>query len=171
MTSPSIYVSFDVLTAWSEAAKWVFDNFSAASDIPLQSQIGNTYSNYILPMDPEDVSTIRWVVTDWSEYIYSVTAFGKYNYDLYSYSWDDKTARHSSMVASAYPLDLARLTAPLPQEYYLNPNWDCGPNGSPACRTIFDGAYKPQLSLPSHLLRLDSAWSSCEPYLYGVYDP
>ncbi|KAI7468637.1 hypothetical protein KC351_g13550 [Hortaea werneckii] len=171
MTSPSIYVSFDVLTAWSEAAKWVFDNYSAASDIPLQSQIGNTYSNYILPMDPEDVSTIRWVVTDWSEYIYSVTAFGKYNYDLYSYSWDDKTARHSSMVASAYPLDLARLTAPLPQEYYLNPNWDCGPNGSPACRTIFDGAYKPQLSLPSHLLRLDSAWSSCEPYLYGVYDP
>ena len=170
MTSPSVYVSFDVLTAWSEAAKWVFEDFIGVSDIVLQSQIGDTYSNYILPMDPQDVSTVRLIVSDWPQYLHSITASGIQNVSLLSRSMDHTTGVHSGMVGEPYRMDFASLTEPSPKDYYLNPNLACSP-GNLACGTIFNGEYKPQLSLPSQLLELDPAWSSCEPYLLGVYDP
>ncbi|RMY27568.1 hypothetical protein D0866_10050 [Hortaea werneckii] len=170
MTSPSVYVSFDVLTAWSEAAKWVFEDFIGVSDIVLQSQIGDTYSNYVLPMDPQDVSTVRLIVSDWPQYLHSITASGIQNVSLLSRSVDHTTGVHSGMVGEPYKMDFASLTEPSPKDYYLNPNLACSP-GNLACGTIFNGEYKPQLSLPSQLLELDPAWSSCEPYLLGVYDP
>ncbi|KAI7283930.1 hypothetical protein KC345_g2667 [Hortaea werneckii] len=171
MTSPSVYVSFDVLTAWSEAAKWVFEDFAGVSDIVLQSQIGDTYSNYILPMDPHEVSTIRLIVSDWPRYLHSLTAYGIQDDALISMSLDHTTGVHSGRVGEPYKMDFAGLTEPSPKEYFLNPNLWCSPLGNPACGTIFNGEYKPQLSLPSQLYNLDPAWSSCEPYLLGVYDP
>ncbi|KAI7348468.1 hypothetical protein KC354_g13586 [Hortaea werneckii] len=171
MTSPSVYVSFDVLTAWSEAAKWVFEDFGGVSDIVLQSQIGGTYSNYILPMDPQDVSTIRLIVSDWQQYLHSLTAYGSRNEDLISGSYDHTTGSHSGRLGEPFPMDFAGLTAPSPREYFLNPAWACTYGGDLECGTIFNGYHKPQLSLPSQLYNLDPAWSSCEPYLLGVYDP
>ncbi|KAI6831009.1 hypothetical protein KC340_g10173 [Hortaea werneckii] len=170
MTSPSVYVSFDVLTAWSEAVKWVFEDFGG-SGIGLQSQIGDTYSNYILPMDPQDVSTIRLVVSDWSQYLHSLTAYGTRNEDLISGSYDHTTGSHSGRIGEPFPMDLAGLTAPSPREYFLNPGWACTYGGDLECGTIFKGYHKPQLSLPSQLLNLDPAWSSCELYMLGVHDP
>ncbi|KAI6855759.1 hypothetical protein KC338_g8728 [Hortaea werneckii] len=171
MTSPSVYVSFDVLTAWSEAAKWVFEDFGGVSDIVLQSQIGDTYSNYILPMDPQDVSTIRLIVSDWPQYLHSLTAYGSRNEDLISGSYDHTTGSHSGRLGEPFLMDFAGLTAPSPREYFLNPAWACTYGGDLECGTIFNGDHKPQLSLPSQLYNLDPAWSSCEPYLLGVYDP
>ncbi|KAI7195664.1 hypothetical protein KC363_g1402 [Hortaea werneckii] len=171
MTSPSVYVSFDVLTAWSEAAKWVFEDFGGVSDIVLQSQIGDAYSNYILPMDPQDVSTIRLIVSDWPQYLHSLTAYGIRNADLISGSHDHTTGSHSGRLGEPFPMDFAGLTAPSPREYFLNPAWACTYGGDLECGTIFNGYHKPQLSLPSQLYNLDPAWSSCEPYLLGVYDP
>ncbi|KAI7548318.1 hypothetical protein KC331_g4480 [Hortaea werneckii] len=86
MTSPSVYVSFDALTAWYEAIEMVFEDFQA-HPTQLQSQVGDAHSNYILPMDPQDRMEVK--------------------------------------------------TTP-----------------------YFPG-----------LLKLDPAWSSCVPYLLGVYDP
>ncbi|KAI7677941.1 hypothetical protein KC319_g3621 [Hortaea werneckii] len=171
MTSPSVYVSFDVLTAWSEAAKWVFEDFAGVSDIVLQSQIGDSYSNYILPMDPQDVSTIRLIVSDWPQYLHSLTASGIDNGSLLSRSMDHTTGVHSGMVGEPYQMDFASLKEPSPRDYFLNPNFVCSPIGNLACGTIFNEDYKPQLSLPTQLFKLDPAWSSCEPYLLGVYDP
>ncbi|RMX81618.1 hypothetical protein D0869_06677 [Hortaea werneckii] len=170
MTSPSVYVSFDVLTAWSEAVEWVFEDFGG-SGIGLQSQIGDTYSNYILPMDPQDVSTIRLVVSDWSQYLHSLTAYGTRNEDLISGSYDHTTGSHSGRIGEPFSMDLAGLTAPSPREYFLNPGWACTYGGDLECGTIFKGYHKPQLSLPSQLLKLDPAWSSCELYMLGVHDP
>ncbi|GAB1738002.1 hypothetical protein NU219Hw_g2513t1 [Hortaea werneckii] len=170
MTSPSVYVSFDVLTAWTEAVKWVFEDFGG-SGIGLQSQIGDTYSNYILPMDPQDVSTIRLVVSDWSQYLHSLTAYGTRNEDLISGSYDHTTGSHSGRIGEPFLMDLAGLTAPSPREYFLNPGWACTYGGDLECGTIFKGYHKPQLSLPSQLLNLDPAWSSCELYMLGVHDP
>ncbi|KAI7331618.1 hypothetical protein KC315_g5033 [Hortaea werneckii] len=86
MTSPSVYVSFDALTGWYEAIEMVFEDFQA-HPTQLESQVGDTHSNYILPMDPQDRMEVK--------------------------------------------------TTP----YFLG------------------------------LLKLDPAWSSCVPYLLGVYDP
>ncbi|KAI6899703.1 hypothetical protein KC318_g8031 [Hortaea werneckii] len=171
MTSPSVYISFDALTAWYEAIEMVFEDFQA-HPTQLESQVGDTYSNYILPMDPEDVSTIRYIVSDWPQYLHSLTAYRSQNDALFSTSMFHFTGEYSGMLGEPYQMDFASLTEPSPKDYFLNPNFGgCGPVGDPACGTIFEGDYKPQLSLPSQLLKLDPAWSSCVPYLLGVYDP
>ncbi|KAI7152311.1 hypothetical protein KC349_g9012, partial [Hortaea werneckii] len=171
MTSPSVYVSFDALTAWYEAIEMVFEDFQA-HPTQLESQVGDTHSNYILPMDPQDVSTIRYIVSDWPQYLHSITAYGSQNHSLLSRSMFHMTGDYSGMVGEPYQMDFASLTKPSPKDYFLNPNFlGCAQVGDPSCGTIFEGDYKPQLSLPSQLLKLDPAWSSCVPYLLGVYDP
>ncbi|RMY65166.1 hypothetical protein D0863_09294 [Hortaea werneckii] len=171
MTSPSVYVSFDALTAWYEAIEMVFEDFQA-HPTQLESQVGDTHSNYILPMDPQDVSTIRFIVSDWPQYLHSITAYGSQNFSLFSRSMFHMTGDYSGMVGEPYQMDFASLIKPSPKDYFLNPNFlGCAQVGDPSCGTIFEGDYKPQLSLPSQLLKLDPAWSSCVPYLLGVYDP
>lgn len=164
MTSPSVYLSLDMLTAWTEGVKWVFHNYSA-QDIPIERQIGSTYKNVVIAMDPTDVSTLRYVATDYSKYVYSVTALGIQDDDLLS---KDGTGH---AVTATRAVEFAHLTAPSPEEYFLNPNYYCFTTSDPSCGTIFNGDYRPQLSLPSKLLNLDPAWASCLPYIGGVYDP
>lgn len=165
MTSPSVYLSLDMLTAWTEGAEWIFDNHTAVNNV-IESQVGQTYRNIIISMNPSEVSTLRHAVANYSDYIYSITALG-----IADWSKLSRTTGLGQPVGTPWPMNFDHLTAPPPEEYFLNPNYFCWSDRAPECATILNGEYRPQLSLPGQLVHLDPHWSACEPYIGGVYDP
>ncbi|KAI7225209.1 hypothetical protein KC343_g8023, partial [Hortaea werneckii] len=71
-------------------------------------------------------------------------------------------------------LDLNALVHPAPTDYYLRPEGAPGCSLSypqPECGTIFEGRHRPILSVPSQVSILQGEWATCNPAIYGVYDP
>lgn len=164
MTSPYVYLSLNKITAWTEAVEWVFKDTSTITQNAIEHQIGKTYHNILISLHSTDVSTLRYAVPDYSDYMYSLTALGL---DIWTYS----THSNGAFSPTPWPIDYDHLTAPPPTEYFMNPNHDCRTDGDLQCGTLWNGDYKPQLALPSQLVNLDPHWSSCQPYIGGVYDP
>lgn len=75
---------------------------------------------------------------------------------------------------TAEPLRIEDLVHPPPRAYYLRPEGAPGCDSlihKPECGTIFEGAYRAIISLPSKVSGLQGAWKTCNPAIYGVYDP
>lgn len=75
---------------------------------------------------------------------------------------------------TAEPLRIEDLVHPPPRAYYLRPEGAPGCGSlvhSPRCGTIFEGDYRAIISLPSEVSDLQGAWKTCNPAIYGVYDP
>ncbi|KAI7204936.1 hypothetical protein KC316_g1070 [Hortaea werneckii] len=173
MTYPSVYLSLDQLTAWTEAVVWSFSSTSSASQSVYQHQVGNDYHNILISMDPADVSSLRNVPLDYSAFMHSITASGIYNRDLLSKSQTPDLS-YIGWIGTPRAMDYEHITAPSPEDYFLNPNMppNCEWNlRNDMCGTIYEGDYRPQLALPSQLIDLDPAWKNCEPYIQGIYDP
>ncbi|KAI7368570.1 hypothetical protein KC354_g2564, partial [Hortaea werneckii] len=173
MTYPSVYLSLDQLTAWTEAVVFSYSTTSVATVSGYQRQIGDAYHNILISMDPADVSSLRNVPLDYSAFISSITASGIYNRDLLSKSQTPDLS-YIGWIGTPQAMDYEHITAPSPEDYFLNPNMppNCKWNSrNDMCGTIYEGDYRPQLSLPSQLIDLDPAWKNCEPYIQGIYDP
>ncbi|KAI7553970.1 hypothetical protein KC331_g863 [Hortaea werneckii] len=173
MTYPSVYLSLDQLTAWTEAVVFSYSTTSVATVSGYQRQIGDTYHNILISMDPADVSSLRNVPLDYSAFMSSITASGIYNRDLLSKSQTPDLS-YIGWIGTPQAMDYEHITAPSPEDYFLNPNMppNCKWNSrNDMCGTIYEGDYRPQLSLPSQLIDLDPAWKNCEPYIQGIYDP
>ncbi|GAB1740452.1 hypothetical protein NU219Hw_g5557t1 [Hortaea werneckii] len=173
MTYPSVYLSLDQLTAWTEAVVWSFSTSSVATVSQYQHQVGGAYHNILVSMDPADVSSLRNVPLDYSAFISSITASGIYNRDLLSKSQTPDLS-YIGWIGTPEAMDYEHITAPSPEDYFLNPNMppNCKWNSrNDMCGTIYEGDYRPQLSLPSELIALDPAWKDCKPHIGGIYDP
>ncbi|RMY21871.1 hypothetical protein D0867_03075 [Hortaea werneckii] len=173
MTYPSVYLSLDQLTAWTEAVVFSYSTTSVATVSGYQRQIGDAYHNILISMDPADVSSLRNVPLDYSAFMSSITASGIYNRDLLSKSQTPDLS-YIGWIGTPRAMDYEHITAPSPEDYFLNPNMppNCKWNSrNDMCGTIYEGDYRPQLSLPSQLIDLDPAWKNCEPYIQGIYDP
>lgn len=75
---------------------------------------------------------------------------------------------------TAERLRIEDLVHPPPRAYYLRPEGAPGCNSlvqNPECGTIFEGAYRAIISLPSEVSLLQGDWKTCNPAIYGVYDP
>ena len=173
MTYPSVYLSLDQLTAWTEANVWSFSTTSLETISLYQHQVGNTYRDILISMDPAEVSSLRYVPLDHSAFMNSITASGIYNLDLISRSQTPDMS-YMGWIGTPRAMDYEHITAPSPEDYFLNPNMppncDWGSRND-MCGTIYEGDYRPQLSLPSKLIDLDPAWKNCEPHINGIYDP
>ncbi|KAI6884502.1 hypothetical protein KC363_g4020 [Hortaea werneckii] len=173
MTYPSVYLSLDQLTAWTEAMVWSFSTTSLVTASMYQHQVGDTYRNIVIPMDPADVSSLRYVPLDYSAFMDSITASGVYNVSLISRSQTPDMS-YLGYIGTPRPMDYQHITAPSPEDYFLNPNMppNCDwTSRNDMCGTIYEGDYRPQLSLPAKLIDLDPAWKNCEPHINGIYDP
>ncbi|KAI7209479.1 hypothetical protein KC343_g9230 [Hortaea werneckii] len=173
MTYPSVYLSLDQLTAWTEAMVWSYSTTSLVTASMYQHQVGDTYRNIVIPMDPADVSSLRHVPIDYSAFMDSITASGVYNLSLISRSQTPDMS-YMGYIGTPRPMDYQHITAPSPEDYFLNPNMppNCDwTSRNDMCGTIYEGDYRPQLSLPSKLIDLDPAWKNCEPHINGIYDP
>lgn len=170
LTSPYVYLSIGRITASSDAVAFTIRDTTLITMSPVESEIGKTYLNVLFSMDPKDVSTIRYGVsnfgaTNWNAFISRITAPGS---DWSLPGWDNY-----AVYGTQFPVDYDRITAPSPQAYYLNPNFsnDCMAGSLPMCGTIFEGNYHAQLAMPTQLQRLDPRWSTCLPYYPGLPDP
>ncbi|KAI7038625.1 hypothetical protein KC327_g5843 [Hortaea werneckii] len=173
MTYPSVYLSLDQLTAWTEAMVYSYSTTSLVTASMYQHQVGDTYRNILIPMDPADVSSLRHVPLDFSAFMDSITASGIYNLSLISRSQTPDMS-YMGYIGTPRPMDYQHITAPSPEDYFLNPNMppNCDwTSRNDMCGTIYEGDYRPQLSLPSKLIDLDPAWKNCEPHINGIYDP
>ncbi|KAI7283602.1 hypothetical protein KC345_g2841 [Hortaea werneckii] len=173
MTYPYVYLSLDQLTAWTEAMVYSYSTTSLVTASLYQHQVGDTYRNILIPMDPADVSSLRHVPLDYSAFMDSITASGVYNLSLIARSQTPDMS-YMGYIGTPRPMDYQHITAPSPQDYFLNPNMppNCDwTSRNDMCGTIYEGDYRPQLSLPSKLIDLDPAWKNCEPHINGIYDP
>ncbi|KAI6869826.1 hypothetical protein KC343_g8025 [Hortaea werneckii] len=173
MTYPSVYLSLDQLTAWTEAMVYSYSTTSLVTASMYQHQVGDTYRNILIPMDPADVSSLRHVPIDYSAFMDSITASGVYNLSPISQSQTPDMS-YMGYIGTPRPMDYQHITAPSPEDYFLNPNMppNCDwTSRNDMCGTIYEGDYRPQLSLPSKLIDLDPAWKNCEPHINGIYDP
>ncbi|KAI7339719.1 hypothetical protein KC315_g1110 [Hortaea werneckii] len=173
MTYPSVYLSLDQLTAWTEAMVYSYSTTSLVTASLYQHQVGDTYRNILIPMDPADVSSLRHVPLDYPAFMDSITASGVYNLSLISRSQTPDMS-YMGYIGTPRPMDYQHITAPSPEDYFLNPNMppNCDwTSRNDMCGTIYEGDYRPQLSLPSKLIDLDPAWKNCEPHINGIYDP
>lgn len=79
-----------------------------------------------------------------------------------------------SQSLTAERLQIEDLVHPPPRAYYLRPEGAPGCGSliySPRCGTIFEADYRAIISLPSDVSLLQGAWKTCNPAIYGVYDP
>ncbi|KAK4950508.1 hypothetical protein LTR28_007068, partial [Elasticomyces elasticus] len=100
----------------------------------------------------------------------SQLAFGGSDY----HSW--AVNQHNiQLYAATTPITWSDIETPRVDVYYLNPYAPgCNEGGShPECSTIFDGAYKPLIAVPTQVRDLDPAFASCYfgPPQFGLSDP
>ncbi|KXL41603.1 MAG: hypothetical protein FE78DRAFT_519069 [Acidomyces sp. 'richmondensis'] len=177
-TSPSIYLSFDYLSAMStlgaeesacSSCGWNGCMAMAVGGGDAYQTMGTSISGALLTLRPDDVSTLVAPYNDAkasqaaSIIAHGAAGFANIGEDLqYLFSFRAKQ------------LELSAITRPAPTDYYLRPSGAPGCNSSypsPECSTIFEGLYRPILSLPSQVAELQGGWKSCLPAIFGVYDP
>jgi len=182
-TSPSIYLSFDYISATRYIPISVA-SFSVSCGLngcvtagvgggDYVSNEGSVISGQILTMAPSDVSSIvlnygsakaSGVVSTIAE---NLPGYGDVSPDIHVGAVISK-----SLIAER--LRIEDLVHPPPRAYYLRPEGAPGCGSlvhSPECGTIFEGAYRAIISLPSEVNLLQGAWATCNPAIYGVYDP
>ncbi|KAI9712013.1 MAG: hypothetical protein M1820_001721 [Bogoriella megaspora] len=178
-TSPSVCLSFDTLYA---ATYTDLDQSCTVSNPPgatsvcaapgggAASVFGQVYTNVLVSAMPFDTSSVLYDVgpsVDTSSIIDVIARdrsdFSEVLGQLYFMA--NRTAE---------PVNFDELATPSARAYYLTPNQapGCAVTGLHSlCATIFDGAYKPQLMVPSQVRTLDPSWERCNIPLYGAYDP
>ncbi|KAK4892325.1 hypothetical protein LTR27_009159 [Elasticomyces elasticus] len=174
-TSPSIYLSFDYLLA-SSSFPWVYSGCESCGRTGTgwgctatvedggvgNTGTGTTIDGYFLSLAADDVSTLlaEFPGTAPSSAADAV-AHGRIHF---SYHYQ----------LTAQRLDLHALTRPALTDYYLNPRGAPGCTydyPTPQCSTLFEGEYRPIISLPAQIISLQDHWKDCVPALEGVYDP
>ncbi|KAK5732260.1 hypothetical protein LTR17_010706 [Elasticomyces elasticus] len=180
-TSPSIYMSFDYLSASSGVAamEWACSQCGSLSNGwgceasavggGNGKQIkGTSTAGALLSLAPAEVSTLLIDYPEGAASSYaSAIANGLPN------AVHDQFGRISGKLKTQR-LDLDALVHPAITDYFLNPRGAPGCNYSfptPECSTMFEGEYRPILSLPAQVSLLQGAWKGCVPAIYGVYDP
>ncbi|KAK5701328.1 hypothetical protein LTR17_022700 [Elasticomyces elasticus] len=180
-TSPSIYMSFDYLSASSGVAamEWACSQCGSLSNGwgceasavggGNGKQIkGTSTAGALLSLAPAEVSTLLIDYPEGAASSYaSAIANGLPN------AVHDQFGRISGRLKTQR-LDLDALVHPAITDYFLNPRGAPGCNYSyptPECSTMFEGEYRPILSLPAQVSLLQGAWKGCVPAIYGVYDP
>ncbi|KAI6855073.1 hypothetical protein KC323_g8517 [Hortaea werneckii] len=179
-TSPSIYLSFDYLsgqrllpatqstcvTCGPEYEGCVTYGVGGGNALEYQ---GTSIAGALLTLAPEDVSTL--LVS------YGPAAATSAANAIASGGADYANAIMNVVGAlDVMPqrLDLNALVHPAPTDYYLRPEGAPGCSLSypqPECGTIFEGHHRPILSVPSQVSILQGEWATCNPAIYGVYDP
>ncbi|KAI6790802.1 hypothetical protein KC361_g7698 [Hortaea werneckii] len=179
-TSPSIYLSFDYLsgqrllpatqstcvTCGPEYGGCVTYGLGGGNALEYQ---GTSIAGALLTLAPEDVSTL--LVS------YGPAAATSAANAIASGGADYANAIMNVVGAlDVMPqrLDLNALVHPAPTDYYLRPEGAPGCSLSypqPECGTIFEGRHRPILSVPSQVSILQGEWATCNPAIYGVYDP
>ncbi|KAL9080632.1 MAG: hypothetical protein Q9157_000608, partial [Trypethelium eluteriae] len=185
-TSPSVYLSFDALSAISTYYGTENTNCSSypdgiSRDVNMNgggvafSSVGKTHRDVLLTLKPEDVSS-KVIDLPESQTASIISALASGGSD-YSY-WASQISSAQYNGDYAYQrITLTDLIHPPNSAYYLQglgppgcdlpPVWDGLADVpipvpiQPECQTVFEGLYKAQLSLPSQLLSSDQ--SSPEP--------
>lgn len=179
-TSPSIYLSFDYLSGQrllpASQSTCVTcgpeyegcETYGVGGGNALQYQ-GTSIAGALLTLAPEDVSTL--LVS------YGPAAATSAANAIASGGADYANAIGNVVgVLDVMPqrLDLNALVHPAPTDYYLRPEGAPGCSllyPQPECGTIFEGRHRPILSVPSQVSILQGEWATCNPAIYGVYDP
>ncbi|KAI7278804.1 hypothetical protein KC345_g5762 [Hortaea werneckii] len=179
-TSPSIYLSFDYLsghrllpatqstcvTCGPEYEGCMTYGVGGGNALEYQ---GTSIAGALLTLAPQDVSTL--LVS------YGPAAATSAANAIASGGADYANAIMNVVGAlDVMPqrLDLDALVHPAPTDYYLRPEGAPGCSLSypqPECETIFEGRHRPILSVPSQVSILQGEWATCNPAIYGVYDP
>ncbi|KAI7368704.1 hypothetical protein KC354_g2486 [Hortaea werneckii] len=179
-TSPSIYLSFDYLSGQrllpASQSTCVTcgpeyegcETYGVGGGNALEYQ-GTSIAGTLLTLAPEDVSTL--LVS------YGPAAATSAANAIASGGADYANAIGNVIgVLDVMPqrLDLNALVHPAPTDYYLRPEGAPGCSllyPQPECGTIFEGRHRPILSVPSQVSILQGEWATCNPAIYGVYDP
>lgn len=150
-TSPTVYLSFYRLGAQQSKA---FGQYNC----------GKEFTDIIVQIQPESVSSIRWTRTDYPSYTHTFT-----------FGYDNDTTL-SEMIASNFTLSAGQprsvsygdFIGAVPVDAYMGQMWQAMPD---ATTEIIDMQYSPHLAVPSQLRTLDPLWKNCGVYLEGVWDP
>ncbi|GAB1743940.1 hypothetical protein NU219Hw_g984t1 [Hortaea werneckii] len=179
-TSPSIYLSFDYLSGERllPASHSICvtcgpeyegcESYAVGGGNAREYQ-GTSIAGALLTLAPEDVSTL--LVS------YGPAAATSAANAIASGGADYANAIGNVIgVLDVMPqrLDLNALVHPAPTDYYLRPEGAPGCSllyPQPECGTIFEGRHRPILSVPSQVSILQGDWATCNPAIYGVYDP
>ncbi|KAI7161833.1 hypothetical protein KC349_g2551 [Hortaea werneckii] len=179
-TSPSIYLSFDYLSGQRllPASQSICvtcgpeyegcETYGVGGGNALKYQ-GTSIAGALLTLAPEHVSTL--LVS------YGPAAATSAANAIASGGADYANAIGNVVgVLDVMPqrLDLNALVHPAPTDYYLRPEGAPGCSllyPQPECGTIFEGRHRPILSVPSQVSILQGEWATCNPAIYGVYDP
>ncbi|KAF2720359.1 hypothetical protein K431DRAFT_347193 [Polychaeton citri CBS 116435] len=182
-TSPSVYMSLDTVYAErtvqasipctiTKSPLGALDYLSSGLPMggPADLVFWNTHDVWI-SIDPVSLSSLlkappaNTAVSD----VASELAHGGRNFDEYI------SGVFGSWSATSSQWNLEYLTMPRPEDYYLAPFATAPgllePAPHPAASTIFLGAYRPLVSVPAQLRQLHPSLQSCDPGLYGLYDP
>lgn len=175
-TSPSVYLSFASLSAVAPfVGNAVCSGYEMEGAIQ-SSTIGSVFTSALITLAPSALSSMEQYLgpgLNTASIVEQIAHGGPDYYNwIYNLVWDggDRTA---------LPVNYADLTRPPARQYYMAgqklagqtvPGCNAfGPH--PECSTIFDGAYRAQLSLPAQVLSLEPLWSTCSMAILGIYDP
>jgi hypothetical protein len=189
MTSPSVYMIFDHLQAFSstdlDSTCSKSTPLGATEDVTLAgggaiATVGGPYTNAVVSLDPMSLSSlVRDLGPVNTASVVSEIAHGGPSYE-YWVNAVQGTARnykyqggyYSSVLAK--PVDFHNLAVPAAEAYYMNINGAPGCNrmgDHPQCSTIFDGDYRAQLLVPEQVRSLRPEWADCYDPLFGALDP
>ncbi|KAF2235847.1 hypothetical protein EV356DRAFT_499513 [Viridothelium virens] len=195
-TSPSVYLSFDALWATStmfgdedRLCTTYSDGINIITTVVdggvAYASAGTTHRNVLLTLEPEDVSSVVVNLPE-SQTASVISALASGGSDYSYWASQISSALYNEDYANQR-ITLTDLIHPPNSAYYFQglgrpgcdfaPAWDDLADTPtpvlirPECQTVFEGLYKAQLSLPSQLLSIDPAWSTCYPNIQGVYDP
>ncbi|SMR41491.1 unnamed protein product [Zymoseptoria tritici ST99CH_1E4] len=182
-TSPSIYLSFDYLSGLRFIPNTVNPYCTTCDERGCRTagvgggdqtaSEGTTIAGRILTMAPQDVSSMVLKLNDSVATALIHTLAG----NLPGYGdVAPKVALGAVIAESLTPerLRIEDIAHPPPRAYYLRAGGapGCGKVvQEPRCATIFEADYRAIISLPSEASLLQDAWATCNPAIYGVYDP
>ncbi|KAH9827933.1 Ribonuclease H protein [Teratosphaeria destructans] len=176
-TSPTLYLSYDYLRAESTIPQLVQECTSCGWDGCFTSTVNGSVPYKViqtqlpaalLAVPPENASTMLADYPNVAAYRNAANVIAHGGPDFANQVEHVRDLYH----VKPRPLDVNRLEHPRPTDYYLKPGGAPGCNESfqtPECRTIFEGAYRPVLSLPHEVKGFQGNWSSCVPAIYGDY--
>lgn len=151
-TSPTVYLSIDYL--------------AAASDY---HGCGRAFSSTFLPLDPEQVSSIRFSMIDNGNTTDYFT-FEEGTTTVY----ETMTMKNFTIAPTAsVPVNFADFMGAVPAAAWNAQYWQAYSTGMGLMTdaVISDASYSPQIVLPEQVRSMDPLWSNCEIHINGISDP
>lgn len=108
--------------------------------------IGSPVTNVLLAMPSQSVLSLR------------------YSQDHFQYFMEMNTQ-------TGWPVSYADFNTPIPFSAWIGQEMCEGPGDTWNCGVIYENNYRPQLAIPPEIRDLNPAWSGCQLWYAGLYDP